>query len=84
MMTPLSTAYDNIRLIRRKVDIAQQELENLPSGPQRDQGVMRLAKLTDDLVRAVRDFAELGYEEQVFQLLADQAVETRRSVRGMH
>ncbi|WP_375280513.1 hypothetical protein [Pseudooctadecabacter sp.] len=84
MMTPLSTAYDNIRLIRRKVDIAQRELESLPAGHRRDQGVMRLASLTDDLVRAVQDFAEMGYEEQVFQMLSEDAVDMRRTVSGLH
>lgn len=84
MMTPLSTAYDNIRLIRRKVDIAHQELASLPAGHRRDQGIMRLAALTEDLVRAVRDFAEMGFEEQVFQMLSENTVETQRSASGMH
>lgn len=45
---------------------------------------MRLAALTEDLVRAVRDFAEMGFEEQVFQMLSENTVETQRSASGMH
>ena len=63
-------AYDNIRLLRRKIGIAQDEVARLNSGAQRDAAVMRLAALTDELVRALQDFADLGYEEEVAEILS--------------
>ena len=76
-MTPVATTYDNIRLIRRKVGIAQQEVASIDPGSRRDQAVVRLVSLTQELVRAVQDFADLGYEEEVAKMLA-QIPDTRQ------
>ena len=76
-MTPLATTYDNIRLIRRKVGIAQQEVASIEPGPRRDQAVVRVVSLTQELVRAVQDFADLGYEEKVAEMLT-QIPDTRQ------
>ncbi len=83
-MTPLATAYDNIRLIRRKVNIAQEEVARQAPGPRRDAAVMRVAALTEDLVRAVQDFADLGYEEQIASFLAKSREVDRRAAYGVH
>lgn len=64
-MTTIDTAFDNIRLIRRKIRIAETELAEIPLGSQRDASLIRLSNLTQDLVRALHDFADLGYEEEV-------------------
>lgn len=69
-MKPLANAFDNIRLTRRKVNIAQQEIERQDPGPRRDEAVMRAVSLTEDLVRAVQDFADLGYEQELASMLA--------------
>ena len=68
-MTPLANAFDNIRLTRLKVHIAQEEVTRYASGPRRDEAVVRVALLTEDLLRAVQDFADLGYEEVVANIL---------------
>lgn len=83
-MTPLATAYDNIRLIRRKVRIAQDEVARLSQGAHRDEAVVRVSKLSEDLVRAVQDFAELGYEEELAELLAGVTNVDRRQVYGLN
>ncbi|SLN58190.1 hypothetical protein [Pseudooctadecabacter jejudonensis] len=83
-MSPLAAAYDNIRLIRRKVDIAQGELEGLPIGSRRDDGIVRVAKLAEELVRAVQDFADMGYEEEVLRLLEDHSDFSQSKAGGMH
>ncbi|MCF2872101.1 hypothetical protein L0664_13580 [Octadecabacter sp. G9-8] len=73
-MTTICAAFDNIRLIRRKIRIAEEELDAIPQGTQRDASLIRLSNLTQDLVRALHDFAELGYEEVVAEhLLAGRA-----------
>lgn len=79
-MTPLANTYDNIRLIRRKVNIAQQEVACFGPGPRRDEALMRVVSLTQDLVRAVQDFADLGYEEEVADMLTRSADMDRRAV----
>jgi hypothetical protein len=80
-MTTIATAYDSIRLIRRKICIAEAELSNMPLGPQRDATVMQLTNLTRDLVRALHDFAAMGYEEDVADMLLP-AVRTLGIVRN--
>ncbi len=77
-------AYDNIRLLRRKVNIAQDEVARLTVGPQRDAAVVRVAALTDDLVRALQDFADMGYEEDVARLIAGEGPTDQRNVFGLH
>ena len=79
-MTPLATTYDNIRLIRRKVNIAQQEVACFEPGPRRDEALKRVVSLTQDLVRAVQDFADLGYEEEIADMLASSADRERRVI----
>lgn len=64
-MTSLGAAYDNIRLLRRKIAIAEEQLVDLPHGSHRDEVVMQVSNLTHDLVRALHDFADMGYEEDV-------------------
>lgn len=83
-MTPLATAYDNIRLMRRKVNIAQEDVARHPVGPGRDAAVMRVADLTGDLIRAIQDFADMGYEAEVADILARGTNEDRRAVYGLH
>lgn len=64
-MTALSAAYDNIRLLRRKIAIAEEELDALSAGNKRDASMIYMSNLTKDLVRALHDFADMGYEEDV-------------------
>ena len=71
-MTPLTNAYDNIRLTRRKVDIARQDIARHPPGPRRDEAIQRAMLLTEALVRALQDFAECGFEQEVATLLTRQ------------
>ena len=81
-MTAIGTAYDNIRLIRRKIDLAEREVAELPHGPQRDATVIRMTNMTQDLVRALHDFAELGYEEQIAQQISLSLDEPLRKYRN--
>lgn len=69
-MTPIEAAYDNIRLLRRKVRIAQEAAAHETSQIARDEAVMRLADVTDDLLRALQDFADLGFEEHVAKMVS--------------
>ena len=71
-MTPLTVAYDTIRLIRRKVDIAQKDIVRLSPGPRRDEAIRRASILTDELVSALQSFAECGFEQEVATLLIQQ------------
>jgi len=64
-------AYDKIRLLRRKLAIAREEISRIPQGSQRDAATVRAAKLTEELADAVQDFADRGFEEVVAQLLAE-------------
>lgn len=68
-MTPISAAFDNVRLIRRKLRIEHETIAREPIGPNRDAAVMRAKDLTDDLIRALQDFADMGYEEEVSLVL---------------
>ena len=70
VMTTISAAFDNIRLLRRKIRISEVELEDIPVGSQRDASLIRLTNLTRDLVCALHEFAELGHEEEVARHLA--------------
>lgn len=79
-MTPLAAAYDNIRLIRRKIRIAQEEIGGQASRSERDAAIMQLSSLTDDLVTAVQDFADAGFEEQVAGMLSDHADLIKRAM----
>ena len=84
-MTTIETAYDNIRLIRRKINIAQEDVKRQTPGPRRDAAVMRVASLTSDLLRAVQDFADLGFEEEVACILKDvRDVNPGKVVQGLH
>ena len=83
-MKPLATAYDNIRLTRRKVNIAQEEIARHRSGPRRDEALMRAASLTEELVRAVQDFADLGYEKEVAAILGHSIANDRPALQGVH
>lgn len=69
-MTAFGAAFDNIRLIRRKIQIEQATIARAEFGAERDQALARVAALSDDLIRAVNDFAELGYEARVAALIA--------------
>ncbi len=82
-MAPLANAYDNIRLARRKVTIAQQEIARHAPGPRRDLAVLQAASLTEDLVRAVQDFAELGFEHEVATMLTHQVERDWRTVSAV-
>jgi len=68
-MSTITAAYDNIRLLRRKIDIAEGQLSEMSPGAERDASVIRLANLTQDLVRALHDFAAMGYEEEIAEHL---------------
>ena len=83
-MTSLTNAFDNIRLTRRKVSIAQDEIARYGPGPRRDEAVVRAATLTADLVRAVQDFAELGYEKEVAALLGHSLDHVSPAMQEMH
>lgn len=83
-MTALATAYDNIRLTRRKVSIAQEEIGRQEPGPRRDEAVMLAVTLTEDLVRAVQDFADLGYEEELATILAKKHDVPLRAISGLN
>ena len=69
-MIAFGAAFDNIRLIRKKIQIEQSTLARAPHGAERDIALARLARLSDDLIRAVNDFAELGFEARVAELIA--------------
>jgi hypothetical protein len=69
-MTTISAASDNIRLIRRKIVIAEREVEDVPQGSQRDASVIWLVHLTRELVRALHDFEEMGFEDIVAEQLS--------------
>lgn len=83
-MTALASAYDNIRLTRRKVNIAQEEIARHAPGPRRDQAVMRVVSLTEDLVRAVQDFADLGFEEEIASILVHPTEVNRQAAYGAY
>lgn len=68
----VSAAYDNIRLIRRKIQIEQQLVEDNECGARRDEAMMRGAHLSEDLIRALNDFAALGYEDRIVQMIKTQ------------
>lgn len=68
-MATIDRAFDNIRLIRRQIRIAQLEAKELAVGAQRASALLRLSNLTDDLIRALNDFSDLGYEQQVADIL---------------
>lgn len=78
-MTSLAAAYDNIRLIRRKIAIARRAATLGGPNADRDAAIVRAASLADDLVDAVQDFADAGFEQQVVDLVADQP--ERRAAR---
>lgn len=71
-MTSLAAAYDNIRLIRRKIAIARQAVALEGPNAARDAAIIQVASLADDLVDAVQDFADAGFEQQMADLVADQ------------
>lgn len=81
-MTAICAAFDNIRLIRRKVRIAEIEIKDLNPGPKRDMAMLRLSRLTTDLLRALNDFAELGYEEEVAKMLEQSMLPQRQQVQS--
>lgn len=69
-MTAFGAAFDNIRLIRKKITIEQETLGQCGSGAERDAALARLAGLSEDLIRAVIDFADLGFEARVAAMIA--------------
>lgn len=82
-MTPLAAAYDNIRLMRRKIRIVQDELSAASTRPARDAALVQLSDLTDDLVRAVQDFADAGFEEELAALIENRdSLSTRKLFTG--
>ncbi len=70
-MTPLSAAFDNIRLLRRKIRI-EKEIVARSAGSERDEALVRSQDLINDLLRALDDFAEMGFEKQVSELLTER------------
>lgn len=69
-MTAFGAAFDNIRLIRKKIQIEQATLLQSSSRVERDAALARIADLSDNLIRAVSDFADLGYEARVAAMIA--------------
>lgn len=68
-MTPLAAAFHNISMMRRKIEDAQDSITSLDAGPQRDAAIAQLTALISDLVRGVQDFAALGFENDVADLI---------------
>lgn len=81
-MTALAKAYDNIRLLRRKVEIAQAEDRSLLTPSERDKAMVHLNHLKDDLVRALNDFADLGFEEEIAEII--HAIGPLQAVKHYH
>ena len=81
-LTTISAAYDNIRLIRRKIRIAQDQMTPLPQGAQRDAAIKQLSDLTRDLIHAMQDFADAGFEDDVAQMLAAPSHGTGQAPTG--
>ncbi len=81
-MTSICTAYDNIRLIRRKISIENDEILGSEFGAMRDASIARLSDLKNDLVRAVQEFAELGHEQKVSDLIAPRLDQHRHQKRS--
>lgn len=69
-MTAFGAAFDNIRLIRKNIPIEQATLLQSSSLVERDAALARIAVLSDNLIRAVSDFADLGYEVRVAAMIA--------------
>lgn len=68
-MTPFATAYDNIRLIRRKIQIAEADMTTSLSRVERDRAIVAHQDLVLQLAQMVQGFAEAGYEERVARLI---------------
>lgn len=69
-MSPFAAAYDNIRLVRRKIRIEQEAAAREPVGARRDAAIMRSKDLMEDLIRCMQDFADMGYEEKISEMIA--------------
>lgn len=70
VMTAFGAAFDNIRLIRKKIQIEQATVSRAECGPEWDAALARLSFLSDDLVQAVVDFADLGFEARIAAMIA--------------
>jgi len=70
IMSPFAAAFDNLRLVRRKIRIEQEAAAREPVGPLRDAAIMRAQDLTEDLIRCLQDFADMGYEERIASIIA--------------
>ena len=71
-MDAFSAAYDNIRLMRRKIRIAQEAADSEIPGIARDEAVIRVAALSEELIRLLHDFADMGFEECVAEMIATE------------
>jgi len=69
-MTGFCAAFDNIRLIRKKIQIENVTLRQGSFGAERDMALARVVGLSEDLIRALNDFADLGFEARVAAMIA--------------
>lgn len=70
--TGIAAAYDNIRILRFRIGLQEQILTDNPPDSTRGQAASRVrGALLEDLLCALNDFAALGFEEDVADLLND-------------
>ena len=68
-MTPIAAGFDRIRLLRRKIAIVRQQIADPAPRPVRDAALVELASLTDELLDALQNFADAGYEQRIVEIL---------------
>lgn len=68
-MSVLKASFDNIRLIRRKLSIAQNAAKDAEGQAERDAAVVETMQLLLALGEAVDGFADAGFEDRVAQLI---------------